>query len=178
MASGTFATDVGSGTNLTTTERSSFQKGVVNGWTDTAYDSSNILWFVTNSGGNFDLTTIGNPKAVYTIAGGPGANGAYNNANASLNQHTPLLDVAATFTLNIPGVTSQTLISPTGIVFSFETNPDFTADGTLVTPEPLTFGLTAGGLLLVGLVRGKRRSPLAILRVRSENSVDDTPNTN
>jgi hypothetical protein len=157
MAGGSFATNIGSGTNLMTTERSNIQNGVLNGWTDTPYNSSNILWSLTNSNVNFDLTTIGNPQAKYTIVGAPGGNGEYNHANASLDQHDPLLAVTATFTLNIPGVTSQTLINPTGLIFAFGTNPDFTAHGVQAAPEPFSLALTGGGLVLIGLLRCKRR---------------------
>jgi hypothetical protein len=167
MAGGSFANNIGSGANLTTTERSAIQQGVVNGWTDAAYNSGDILWNFTNTGLNFDLTTIGNPAAQYMIVGAPGSNGAYNNANASIGKHDPELAATATFTLIIPGVTDQSLIATQGLTFAFGGGPDFTAQ-TLVcgdclaapasTPEPVTIGLTGAGLLLAGLFRRKLRA--------------------
>jgi hypothetical protein len=162
FSSGSFANNVGTATHLTTTERSGIQQGVAGGWTDVAYNSNTALWLnPTNTGLNFNFTTIGNTAGRYTIVGAPGTGNTYHNAVSSLDNHDPLLAVTAVFTLHIPGVVADS-VDGNSVVFAFGTDPDFTAPvcvtncgggGQLDVPEPTSYLLVAGGLGLLGLLR-------------------------
>ena len=137
------------------TDRSSITPGMPSGWADSS-DSTNH-WFLTNSAGNFDLTAPANPAGDYTIVGGPNGNDMYTHADTSVDDHM-LLAVTATWNFNVPGVTAATADEIYHVTFFFGTAPNQAhLPGELTdisdVPEPLSFALVGGGLLLIGLRR-------------------------
>jgi hypothetical protein len=96
-----------------------------------------------------------------TIIGAPGSNGTWQ-AGGSINgngPHNPFLYESATFNLNMAGVTSATTVNTSSVIFQFGTQDGSgTVHGNYVptaTPEPATFGLFGGALLLLGFARKK-----------------------
>jgi hypothetical protein len=93
------------------------------------------------------------------------ATGAYSNANSSItgnsgnpNGINPTVLGSATFDLAIAGITATSAIS--GVQIEFGTQPELTADATLVTavPEPSTLAIgSVGGLSLAAYCLFKRR---------------------
>jgi len=98
---------------------------------------SNSVWAGANAftvaGGVYHLDGLGGGKGGFTpahlIIGEPGGP-TYSNANSSIagnDPHNPFISGDAVFTLNIPGINSDT--SVTGVTFSFGTTPGDTAGG-------------------------------------------------
>jgi hypothetical protein len=93
--------------------------------------------------GSIHLCAIGNSPCGGALAptrgiiGPPGPGGLYTNANGSIagnNAHNPFLDLSATFTLFVPGVTSATNV--TGATFSFNTTVGDDVPGVPQQPPP------------------------------------------
>ena len=116
-----------------------------------------------------DVLGAGAVGPEHTITGSPDAGNAYSSANGSINgngAHNPFLDRTATFTLAATGVSSATTIL--SAYFQFGTSDGANrSQGTLSTPqaplpasaapEPATYGMLSGGLLIL-LGARKRRS--------------------
>ena len=95
-------------------------------------------WSLSKTGSDLKLNLLGMPTAPdHTIIGPPGAGNLYANANASIKNgiHSPFFGQSATFTMDIPGVTTATTV--TSGVFQFNTSGGNTVPGTTV-PEPAT----------------------------------------
>jgi len=89
-------------------------------------------------------------------AGGFSNAGTYSHANGGLANFDPYVLGTATFTLNVPGVTSSSTI--TGVAFEFGTNPDAVdAAVTTAVPEPGNYGISACALALMPLGAGLLR---------------------
>ncbi len=87
-------------------------------------------------------TIIGGP-----VIGGPNA-GLYESANSSeLGGHNPFLAGDVTFTLAIPGLAADSVVS--GAIFMFNTSPGSEKEGHKVPDAASTAGLL--GLALVGI---------------------------
>lgn len=121
-------------------------------------------WKLSVAGAATTLDVLaGNPYAgpSETIIGAPDSNGTYQ-AGGSIDgnkAHNPFLYESATFNLDMPGVTSNTTVLTSSVIFQFGTQDGSgQVQGNYVptaTPEPATFGLFGGALLLVGFARKK-----------------------
>ena len=119
-----------------------------------------VGWVLSSSGGVFhldDLAGLGHAGPAHLIIGPAGAGGLYSNANNSIAgnpPHNPFLNQSASFTLNIPGMTSSTTV--TGATFSFGSEAGINVVGRpgddLTVPEPASMML-----LGLGLAAGARR---------------------
>ena len=119
----------------------------IGGYSDGAVISTG--WALSTSGSDLYLDRLGQPQANRnTIIGPPGGTNAYANANPSItgNSHNSHLGLSATFTLNVPGVTSASSIS--AVTFQFNTGYGSTLPGV---PEPTS--TTAVALMLAALSR-------------------------
>ncbi|MDP6637419.1 MAG: PEP-CTERM sorting domain-containing protein [Phycisphaerae bacterium] len=98
----------------------------------------------------------------HTLLGPPNeSTNQYNNANGSIagnKPHNPFLAESATFVLDIPGVTEDSVIL--GITFEFNTSPGstITVGEPPLIPEPATLSLLAFGGLLILKRQRRRRS--------------------
>ena len=108
-----------------------------------------------------DVLAAGGVGPAHTIVGSPDASNAYSNANGSINgngAHNPFIDRTATFTLAATGVTSATTIL--SAYFQFGTaDGSNRSQGTLAAsaaPEPATYGMFCGGLLILLGARKRR----------------------
>jgi hypothetical protein len=102
------------------------------------------------------------------IIGPAGPFGTYDNAKGSIagnTSHNPFLNQTATWTLIVPGVTGDTVVSD--VVFSFNTTAGDDVPGglrvnetsTLATaPEPATLALFGTGLTVVAAKLRRRRA--------------------
>lgn len=113
---------------------------------------------LTNGPGSIHLCTIGpspcggGVSPAHGIIGPPNGSGIYSNANGSIAgnlPHNPFLSQTATFSLFVPGVTDQTLV--TSAVFSFNTTAGDNVPGTPrqplpSVPEPASLTLLGTGL--------------------------------
>ena len=128
------------------------------GWTlDTSGGSAN--------GGTLHLCVIcgGGAGPANLIIGPPNGSGIYANANGSIagnGPHNPFINQTATFTVNVPGVTANTLI--TGAVFSFGTTAGINVPGVPnlplnPVPEPATLALFGTGLAYLSTRIRRRR---------------------
>jgi hypothetical protein len=154
-------------TSFGSNDRTGIVDNIAFDWTDVS-DSTNH-WFFTDPSNDFDLTTIGNPAARYTIVGGPNAGtppsaaNEYTQANSGSlqagNNHEPFLAVSATWLLSVPGITAADEAEITNVSFSFGTqtneggsqpgSPCPTCTGQSTTPEPLALWLMGSGLLFL-----------------------------
>jgi hypothetical protein len=82
--------------------------------------------------------------------------GKYSAANGGFDNFNPYVLGSATFTVNVPGVTSGSTI--TGVSFEFGTKPD-DVSAVIVTavPEPGNYGVSACALALMPLGAGLLR---------------------
>jgi hypothetical protein len=115
---------------------------------------------ITTSGSTIQLLVLGGGRPSEMILGLPGADGRYDNANASILNFNPSVEGSATFDLNAAGVTSGTTV--TGATLFFGTGPD-TSLVASPAPEPSGLALSAVGLATVGaagLLRWRRRPQL------------------
>ncbi len=117
-------------------------------------------WALNDSGSLLAICAVcaGGPGPASTLIGQGvgGSQTTYSNANGSIagnGPHNPFYYNVITFTITNPGITENTAIS--SVSFLFGTSPD-TIGGTQIenlppdAPEPATFSLAAGGLLLLG----------------------------
>lgn len=115
-------------------------------------------WSFAAAGLQNRLDVLNTPTAPeHLIIGPPDANNVYGNANASIvgnGPANPFLGLSAEFTLNIPGVTSDTLLS--SATFQFGTTPGDATPGITIVPEASMLTATALGALLL-----RRRNPRA-----------------
>jgi len=115
---------------------------------------------------NIEIGTLTDAKPHDLIIGAPGANGKYNNANASMLQHNPSVDQVLDLTLNVQGLTSQTTLS--SVIFQFGTTEGSErVDGSYqsgspygpAVPEPAFYQMSAlmvlGG---IGVLRLRRKA--------------------
>jgi hypothetical protein len=106
------------------------------------------------------LLVLGGGMPSEMILGLPGADGRYDNANASIMNFNPSVEGSATFNLNAAGITSGTTV--TGATLFFGTGPDTRLVASPV-PEPSGIALSAVGLATAGaagLLRLRRRPQL------------------
>ena len=92
------------------------------------------------------------------LLGGPGPGDLYSNANSSIvdnNGHGQFLETMANFTIDLPGVTPDTII--TSVQFFFGTTAGVEVEGDYVTPEPATVTTMAVGLILLAVGLAWRR---------------------
>ena len=149
----TGALSSGSGQEITVAKNGTFTLGskVATGW-------------LLNDGvaGGLQLDVLGGAGPAHLIIGPSGPGDVYSNANGSIagnKPHNPFLDGTATFTLDVPGVTSATTI--TSATFSFGTTDGIDVPGTPGTstsvPEPATYMLFSSALGLVALAKRFRK---------------------
>jgi hypothetical protein len=117
-----------------------------------------------------ELSATGSGKPLNMILGNPDSNGYYPNANTSITKSSapltfqPFYEGSATFTLNAPGVTSNTSITSASI--GFGTGPDFflgNGPSAQVVPQPPGVVLGAIGFAMMSFagLLGRRRPKLA-----------------
>lgn len=114
-----------------------------------AYSDGSVVptgWELENS--PLRLHVLGTPTAPkHTVIGPAGAGNLYNNANASIagnGPHNPFLGGPISFSLSIPGLTSDATIS--AAVFSFGTTEGNDVAGV---PEPASLVLLGLGAVLL-----------------------------
>lgn len=102
-------------------------------------------WSFTNVGTQNRLDVLNTPTAPeHLVIGPPNASNIYGNANASIlgnGPANPFLGLSAQFTLNIPGVTDDTLLDQA--IFQFGTSPGDETPGTTIVPEPAALAMLA-----------------------------------
>lgn len=96
-------------------------------------------WPLDDAGGpSFHLNVLaaGGAGPAHLILGPPGPGGVYTNANGSIagnGPHNPFFNQTATFTLSIPGITANTIV--TSAIFSFGTTAGINVPGIPNTPD-------------------------------------------
>lgn len=112
--------------------------------------SSWTLGFEPGSVDAFHLNALGTAQPQYTVIGAPDTVTLNYSTNGSFQtgSHNPFLQSGATFTLSFGGATVRNV---NNVVFSFGTTPGIVAPGSQV-PEPATFSMVGGILLLAALV--------------------------
>ena len=109
-------------------------------------------WLVTTGAlkDSISLSALGTAQPDYTIIGPPDSTGVYSAANSSILNptHQPVIENAAVFTLNAPGVTESTSVTGGTFYFGSTRNDSVTSVGTS-TPEPGTLNFLLGGLFLI-----------------------------
>ncbi len=145
-----------------------YQRTVSTGgvYTDTSSELTNPQltqqWQLTTYGSGpneYEAKTTQNQDL---IIGPPNDGSLYSDANASVTgKHNPWLAPTAVFTLDIPGLTTDTTISTTGVTLGHDTQNDITTPLTPApVPEPATVALFAiGGAALLLRRRRKVASP-------------------
>src|SRR5437868_2491420 len=86
-----------------------------------------------NVSGGLQLTALGFGGPAGLIIGPAGAGGSFSLANGSIagnNPHNPFINQTATFTLSIPGLTTDETV--TGVGFSFGTTPGIEVTANVV----------------------------------------------
>jgi hypothetical protein len=122
----------------------------------------NAGWVFTHSGQTALLDVLSGPGHAgpsHLIIGPPGPGNVYANANGSIagnGPHNPFLADSATFKLNIPGMSTDTIIN--NVVFSFGTTAGDDVPGVPGRPPTIPDGGTTVMLL------GGALSGLALLR--------------
>ena len=118
------------------------------------YTSTLGHWGADNS---VNLSTIGifGHKAYDLIvgpdnAGGFSGGGTYSAANGGFHNFDTYVLGSATFTVNVPGVTSASTLS--GVTFEFGTDPEDLMG--VIVPEPRFYGASAGAFALLPLWAG------------------------
>ena len=126
------------------------------------YTSTLGHWGADNS---VNLSTIGifGHKAYDLIvgpdnAGGFSGAGKYSAANGGFDNFDAYVLGSATFTVNVPGVTSASTLS--GVTFEFGTGPEEVSG--VIVPEPGFYGASAGAFALLPLGAGM------LLRLRNK----------
>jgi hypothetical protein len=113
---------------------------------------NNLTKLTANS---YEISASGSGKPLDMVLGMPDTSGNYPNANTSITKNQPpqtfqpFVMGSATFTLNAPGVTTNTKVTGTSI--GFGTGPDFFLPGVEVAPEPSALALSGIGLAALGL---------------------------
>jgi hypothetical protein len=97
------------------------------------------------------------------ILGPPGAGGVYTAANGSIagnNAHNPFISQSASWTLTVPGVTADTVV--TAVTFSFGTTAGINVPGIPPTrtpvPEPASLTLLGTGFVYLSSRLRRRAS--------------------
>ena len=114
-------------------------------------------WLLFFGSGKFLLNGLGGATFVpsHTILGAPGPGGTYSNANASIagnNPHNPFINQTATWTINITGITANTIV--TAATFSFGTTAGNNVPGVPGVPDGGTAGMLLGAALAgLGMLR-------------------------
>lgn len=123
-------------------------------------DTTPIRWFANGSIGGTSITleAIGGGQPSQMVVPFVADGGSLSNVNNGFQNFNAYVIGPVTFTMALPGVTSNTTIS--NVQFSFGTGPDTFLPGTEVPPSP---GLPEPGALalmalgLVGLVAARRK---------------------
>jgi hypothetical protein len=118
---------------------------------DAAVDTG---WELGTLGDALHLHVLGTDAGPgHTLIGPPNASDKYANANGSIagnKPHNPFLAESATFVLDVPGVTEDSIVL--AVIFEYGTSGDTTdtvGEPPLI-PEPATLSLLAlGGLLML-----------------------------
>lgn len=154
-------------TSFSSTDINNLTQGVAGppsgtGWT-TSSDTTNN-WNITTGTGTFDMTTLGNAMAKWTIIGGPNpSDDEYTNANGSITNgtHEPFLWETATWTFSSSAFTTSSAASDVMVAFGTATGVAVPGNAQTSTPEPGSLGLAAIGLGAVVLGAIRRRSSRA-----------------
>jgi hypothetical protein len=151
-------------TSGTITSSSSNLININSDGTITNLGSGSTGWKTETSSGGLSICTIcpntGNAFAPpsHLLIGPPGSGGTYSAANASITgtnpgSPDPWLQTAATFNLNIPGLSPGATV--VGVIFLFGTDSE-QVPGVFI-PEPGTLALVGSGLLAIGRQWRRRR---------------------
>jgi hypothetical protein len=98
------------------------------------------------------------PKLEILGSGGGSAATPYCTANASIlgnggNSHEPFILGSATFNFNIASITPTTIVRDVNFFFGSEFGAELVEVNEASTPEPVSYLLTGGGIIALGMIR-------------------------
>ena len=102
------------------------------------------------------------PKLEILGLGGGSAETPFSTANASIkgnggNSHEPFVLESATFNLNVASITPTTIVRDVNFFFGSEFGAELVEVNEASTPEPVSYLLTGGGIIALGVIRRCKR---------------------